>query len=150
MESIQKLILKNIEAALGNATSLASVGPGRLDDKQWDRPCAGFFPDDEETALEPESSELNVMNLVVRVLVDEEDEVALYELEDVLMDVEKAIKADPTRGGLAEHTRKTGRHYLYVDRELPRAGADVMFAIRYQTEESDPSQQNFIGPGIGS
>ena len=150
MESIQKLILKDIEAALGNATTLASVGPGRVDDKQWDLPCAGFFPEDEETSLEPESSEVNIMNVVIRVLVKEDDETALYELEDVLLDVEKAIKSDPTRGGLAEHTRKTGRHYLYVDRELPRAGADLLFSIRYQTEESDPSLQNFIGPGSAS
>ena len=145
-ESIQKRILKSFETALGSVSSLASSGPGRLEHLNQTRPCAGFFPSDEDTELIPDTSENNEMEVIVRVLVDEEDEAALYELEDILMDIEIAVKADPTQGGIAEHTRKMGRHYLYVDRDLPQAGADVIFKVRYQTEETDPSEQNFIGP----
>jgi hypothetical protein len=141
-DSIRKLILMDIEEALKTAPSLETIVTGRPEHFNFARPIAGFFPANEDTELYPAASELNVLDFIVRVLVDEEDQHALYELEDALADVEAAVKADTTRSGLAEYTHKTGVKYLYVDAELPRAGADLMFSTRYATEESDPSHQN--------
>ncbi len=141
-ESIRKLILKDVEAAVKTASEISTVVVGRPEHRNFSRPIAGIFPAIEDTELLPEASELNVLDFIVRVLVDEEDEHALYELEDCLTAVEVAVKTDPTRGGLAEYTKKTGIKYLYVDAELPRAGADLLFSTRYATEESDPTHQN--------
>jgi len=142
-DSIRKQILMDVEAALNTVAALATAVRGRPEHLNFPRPIAGFFPATEETEQHPDTTELNELNFIVRCLVDESDEQhALYELEDVLLEVEKAVKADPTRGGLAEYTNKTGIKYLYVDAELPRAGADLLFRARYATEESDPTHQN--------
>jgi hypothetical protein len=146
-DSIRKQILKNIEDVLGTVAALATVRPGRPEHFNLPRPIACFFPATEDTELHPDATELSELNFIVRCLVDEGEEAddnqhALYQLEDILLEVEKAVKFDPTRGGLAEHTKKTGVKYLYVDAELPRAGADLMFSTRYATEESDPTHQN--------
>ena len=142
-DSIRKLILMDVEAALtALAPSVANVVVGRPEHFNFTRPIAGVIPSNEDTELLPEASELNVLDFLVRVLVDEESQIALYQLEDVLSEVEVAVKTDPSRGGRAEHTKKTGVKYLYVDPELPRAGADLMFSTRYATEETDPTHQN--------
>ena len=143
-DSIRKLILMDIETAVKTASSLNTVVPGRPEHLNFPRPIAGVFPASEDTDLEPDTSEVHTLDFIVRVLVDEDDQHALYELEDILRDVEIAVKTDPSRGGRAAHTAKTGVKYLYVDAELPRAGADLHFTCRYQTEEGDPTEQNFI------
>src|ERR687891_211050 len=145
MDSIRKLILKDVETALSTVTSLESAKVGRPEHLNFPRPIAGVFPADEDTELEPEDNEVNVLNFVIRVLVDEGDEHALYQLEDVLLDIQRALQVDPTRGGLAEHTRKTGIKYLYVDAEYAKAGADLLYAVRYQSLEQDPADQWGMG-----
>jgi hypothetical protein len=140
-DSIRKQILKDIEAAVLTVDSLVSVGPGRLETMNQDRPAAGIIPIQEDAELITENTDENDFIIFVRVVVDEGAEHALYVLEDVIADVEAAVMSDRSRGGLADDTQRLGPKYLFVDREDPHAGADVRFKIVYQSVAADPTAQ---------
>lgn len=142
-DSIRKQIFQEIETTLKAVESLRTVGFGSYELLRTVRPAVGILPDEELTENEPDDIYFEQLRFAVRVVVDETHQEAGYELEDLLADVHRAVLADPKRGGLADDTVKVGTKWLFLDQTYPRAGADLNFLVRYQTEEKDPSDSNF-------
>lgn len=138
-ESIRKLIFKNLEETLREDTPLLSVRFGTFDPNKALRPNGAIIPNDDVPEEETDDIEPDNLSVVIRTVVDEDDEKAGYELEDLLAAVEKAVMADPTRGGLAENTRRTRTHWLFLDENHPQAGADTEYEIFYLRKQSDPA-----------
>lgn len=145
-DSIRKQIFQNLVAALEGVESLRNAGFGTYELLREDRPFASIIPIEENTDNEPDDIYIERLQVAARVVVDETHQDAGYELEDIMGDVHRAILTDPKRGALAEDTVKIGVKWLFLDREYPRAGADINFLITYSTEEKDPSDINFDSP----
>lgn len=151
MDPIDLLIIKDLEGALRTVGSLNSVVLGRPETRNHALPCAGLVPVAEKTELEADSAHINELKVIVRTLVEKDDEHALYVLMRALADIARAVLADPSRGGLAKNTRigwpeggDESKRYGFIDAEDPFAGCDLKLSILYHTEESDPSEQSFM------
>lgn len=142
-DAIRKLILENLEAALEGVTSLKGFGVGTYLASQVERPFASIIPMEEITEFMPDDIYVEKLTVIARVVVDEGLKDAVYQLEDIVADVHRAIIADLKRGGLADDTVKVGTKWLFVDTQHPQAGADITYQILYSTEEKDPSDINF-------
>lgn len=78
------------------------------------------------------------MNLRVEIRVsDEEPDAAL---DDHYVAVVKAMRADPTCGGLALDCQETAVSFDAADMGRPVGACAVDFTITYQTDEDDPEQ----------
>lgn len=144
MDSVRKKIFQNLEAALEGVQALRHRGFGLWipDDPELGRkqqPSAAVLPIDENSEFLPDEIHVETLKVAIRVVVDQTHQHAGYELEDILGDVHRAVMADLTRGGLADDTRKLGTRWLFLDQTFPQAGADLIFEVKYQTVESDPS-----------
>ena len=150
-DPIDLLIVKDLEEALNEVESLGSVVLGRPETRNHELPCAGLVPINETTELEADSSHVNLLKVLIRVLVKENEEHALYVLMRVVADIARAVMVDPSRGGLAKNTRigwqdqgDESKHYGFIDAVDPFGGCDLKIAILYQTEESEPAEQDFM------
>lgn len=139
MDSIRKLIFKNIEETLRNNTSLLSVNFGTFDPDKYPKPVGGIIPKDEDSGSEPDDIATERLSVVIRAIVNEDNESPGLELEDILPEIYKTMMADPGRNGLAKDTKKIRTHWLFLDQDFPQAGADVEYEIFYMTKEADPS-----------
>ena len=144
-DSLRKQILANLEETLKEVESLRHVGFGLWMPEDKPRPTGGILPVRERTTLmESDGLYWQRFTVACRVIVDETHQHAGYELEDVLADVETAVLADPTRGGIADDTHlvedpEVSTNWLYLDQTLPQAGADILFEVKYQRQATDPS-----------
>lgn len=144
MDSVRTRIFQFLEAKLQALTSLRSAALGDYEPSQQSLPSAGILPDEETT--QTQSLDLPViydetLNFVVRVVVDEGSAKAGYELDRLLPEVQAAVLADPTCGGICNQLSKGSTKWLFLDREYPKAGADLRFTAEYSTHALDPAQQ---------
>lgn len=150
-EPIDLQIIEDLEETLRGVESLGSVVLGRPETRKQVLPCAGLIPVSQITELEADTAHLHVLKIVIRIIVEQSDEHALYVLLRAVAEISAAVMTDPTRGGLAKHTfvgwsdgGNESRHYGFIDSEDPFAGCDLKITIQYETEEADPTEQNFI------
>ena len=141
MATIRRLIFEKLEEILNTVTAAKEVSFGLPIEAVF--PALGIVPLQEDTENEPDDIYIEVLKIAVRVVVDDNDEAAGYHLEDILADVHRAVLADSKIGGLADNIKKEGTRWGWLDPKYPFAGADLLFEIRYQTEEKDPSDSNF-------
>ncbi len=143
-ESKEKLIIKDVETKMNElktAGILKRVIFGSFEPSDGDKPACGIVLDDLDVDREQYSADNQRLPLILRVVVPKDNEAAGYELLDVLYEIDKKLMADKTRGGHAQRTRKTGRHFLFLDPVHPDAGADLRYAIDFSTEIRDPAVQ---------
>jgi hypothetical protein len=145
-ETIQDLILDNIEETLAAVESIVTVSQGTFELLKVTRPAVGVIPYEENTenmTHGPDDTYLEKLYVAVRVAVDEGAERPRKALGQIIGDVHQAMLVDPQRGGYAADTVKTGIKWGFLDEHYPRAGADVNFLITYATEEKDPTVNTF-------
>lgn len=141
-DTIQDLILDDIEETLSTVESLVTVAQGTYELYKVSRPAVGVIPDEETTENEPDDIYVERLRVACRIVVEEGAERSRKALGQIIGDVHKALLADPKRGGLAADTVKVGIKWLFLDEHYARAGADVNFLITYSTEEKDPTVIN--------
>lgn len=144
METRRKKIIQHLEQTLKDCQELRAVGVGLWMPSDQDKPTAAVLPVRERKIEEPDGLLWMRFTVAVRVIVDRTHQDAGYELEDLLGVVEDAIVADPKRGGLADDTRlvedpEIATNWLFLAQDYPEAGADLLFDVRYQRQENDPS-----------
>lgn len=87
--------------------------------------------------------DLSDRNLTVRIaatLLYPENTNSLEGVNELSGDIEKALTADITRGGLAVDTRITGTRTEIVDPEATLVAIEVECLIRYRTLRTDPDE----------
>jgi hypothetical protein len=146
-DTIQDLILDDIEETLSQVESIVTIAQGTFELYKVSRPAVGVIPDEEVTENMThgpnDDAYLEKLRVAVRVVVDEGAERSRKTLGAIIGDVHKALLVDTKRGGFAADTVKIGTKWLFLDEHYPRAGADINFVITYATEEKDPSVSAF-------
>ena len=143
-ESIEKLIIKNVDGVL---TALVTSGvlkrfvAGTFLPEDGARPACGMMPNDEDVTRGGSKYGANdqLLSLKLSLVVDEGNEKPLYELLDLIYEIDKALMVSKTRAGLAVTTRKLARRFLFLDPVTPMAGADVDYGIVYSSDIRDPA-----------
>lgn len=137
----QTLLLLAVKDKLETVALLETVCIGRLEHLNVCRPAAGIIPvmDDEKRASKLHNT--SDFDMLIRVLVDEDEQEedvnagkAGIQLGMTVFAVKQAMKNDGDRtwGGLCVDFFPGPTHWLYVDQQLPRAGADIEYKFHYQ------------------
>jgi len=133
----QTLILLAVKEKLESIDMLAIVVLGRLEHFNHDRPAAGIIPllDDEERASK--THETSNFDISIRLLADEDEEVAAIELSMIVFAIKEAMKngGDRTWAGLCVDFFPGATKWLFADAQLPRAGCDLDYRFKYQLAE---------------
>jgi hypothetical protein len=143
MADVRERILDDMETILLATDGINYQGIGDILPDPKRMPQVAIIPMLETTEPSGTDPEIHFETLQVRIrtLVDQAHESAGKELERILGVVQRALLADPRRGGLASATRKTGTNWLFLDPEHPQAGADLLLSIDYYSAAKNPAQQ---------
>jgi len=144
-QAIIKLAFKEMEKALADVPSIGRACFGKFEPYSDGAklPAAGVSPTDEDTTIGPQVS-LEELHATVQYFVDEVNqngsvkEDAGYDLIDIQADGHRALMALKKKPGtVIGDIRKLRTRWLFLDKELPRAGVEVDYAIDYKTSIDD-------------
>ena len=113
---------------------------GTFEPSHHDRPVAGVIPNEDTPSRRASDVSQHTMDFAVRLIVDDGVEHSGWDLIEVAADIEEYLLKDRTRGGLAEDTRFEGKRTLYLDRDFPQAGADLLYVIDYKRKVGAPRE----------
>ena len=132
----QTRLLLAVLAKVETVDLLKSVVLGRLEHFNHERPAAGIIPVIDEEKRASKTHNVSDLDILIRLLADEDDDKAGIELSMAVYDVKQAMKngGDRTWGGLCNDFFPGAVKWLYVDAQLPRAGADLEYRFHYQLE----------------
>jgi hypothetical protein len=128
------LLLLAIQAQLQTVALLATVELGRIEHLKVPRPATAIIPVMNEEKRASKTHNVTDFDILLRTVADEEDQHAGLMLSQAVFAIKEAMKngGDRTWGGLAIDTLPGATHWLYVDKDLPRAGADIEYRFHIQ------------------
>jgi len=128
------LLLLAIQTQLATVALLATVELGRIEHFKVPRPATSIIPLMNEEHRASKTHNVTDFDIILRTLADEEDQHAGIMLSQAVYAIKEAMKngGDRTWGGLCMDTLPGATHWLYVDKELPRAGADIEYRFHIQ------------------
>ncbi len=140
-DSVRKKILKNIETTLAGIAEIKTVRFGTFEPTSLTKPACGFRAMDDDSNVADYSINRQSMGVSVKIVADEKNEQAGWEVEDLIPLVHAAIMTDKTRGGLARRTRVEGIRDMFNDKEYPEAGVEMRYRVEYATAIEDLTVQ---------
>ena len=140
-DSVRKKILKNIETTLAGITEIKTVRFGTFEPTSSPKPACGFRAMDDDVNVAEFQIGRQTMGLSVKIVADEKDEQAGWEIEDLIPIVHAAIMTDKTRGGFARRTRLEDIRDMFNDKEYPEAGVEMKYRVEYATAIEDLTVQ---------
>ncbi len=149
-DSIRELIRENIKTALGQITTANGYNNTLANVQGWkqrgntiqDVPCAIVSLGREEKDPHPNPQATARLTVFIDIWArqDDDDETDTDEvLDSLLLDVEKAVMADHTRGGYAEDTNTRGITPFETIEGQPQCGLMLELEILYKHKQTDPA-----------
>lgn len=138
MDSRRALILQEWRGYLDTVAELGTVCYGVYDPGADNvrLPAAGLTPLDEPARIADRRTYDMALTVGIRVCISDSD--SLLALDAVLTAVERAVMAGVAGSQIARQAKLVNTHFLYLDKDNPQSGADMIFQIDYHRSIQDP------------
>ena len=154
-DSVRERIMKHIQTTLegitvanGYGNTLTAVERVLQQGQTTQPPMAYVIEGDDDAQVGPlfgsngllsRSLQVGVV-LVVQQETDIDSKSASEVMNCLIADVQKAMQADHTRGGLAINTEETSVSAVQIDEGMPVLSSTVAYRVAYRQSRLDPEQ----------